>query len=116
MTIAVLPERLHQLAKRSPGREICGLVDSAGDIYPIKNVAKNNEHFVMERREYFSTLSRIEKSGRTVWCVYHSHLGTDPTPSPQDTASMEACKVSFMIVTTMNLSYRLVLYDTDTCL
>lgn len=101
---------LQQLARRSPHREICGLIDSSGVVHPVRNVSRNPHTFCMERREYLRALTEIRLKQRRVVCVYHSHVGADPTPSPEDRQSLAACRLPGLIVTTTSNRFAWVPY------
>lgn len=101
---------LQELARKSPRREVCGLIDSDLNIIPITNVSINSGDFVFDRREYFTALSDIEQTGKHVAAVYHSHPFSSATPTKQDLECQKRLKKHFIIVT-IN-SYRWVPYDT----
>lgn len=105
MVSAYTMEFVRLLAGRSPHKEICGLVDSEGDVYPILNVSLVPSDFVFSKSMYGRTLKKIKELGRTIKCVYHSHLDGDPTPSSNDLNSMEICKLDYLIVAKDSYTY-----------
>lgn len=92
-------------AANSPFKEVCGLVDSEGEVHPIVNVSSINSDFIMSRIGFGRALKNIKTSGRTVKCVYHSHLNGDTTPSPNDLSSLNQCKFDYLIVANGKYSY-----------
>lgn len=96
---------IQQLAAASPQREICGVVDSTGVVHPIPNVSTVPTDFVFSRPGYGKVLKYLQAEGRTITCVYHSHLNGDPTPSAHDCRSMRACGLDYLIVAGTNHSY-----------
>ena len=86
------------LAARSPHREVCGLVDTTGTVYPIINVSSVASDFVFSRSGYGRALRDIKNNSASVLCVYHSHVGTDVQPSAHDLLSMRRCKADYLIV------------------
>ena len=96
-------KELQKMASKSPGREICGLVDSAGTIYPITNVAYVNHHFCLEKQGYYTALNTITKLGRTVVCCYHSHPFGSAEPSDADRRSSYKLGLPYLIVATNSM-------------
>lgn len=96
---------LYKLAQYSPNKEICGLVDSEGNIYPITNVSKIPSDFVLSRQGYGEALKAIKDKNCTVEFVYHSHLNGDPTPSKNDLVSLNLCKHDYLIVANNKYTY-----------
>lgn len=90
-------ERVMSLARQS-SREICGVIDDQGTVYPIRNVSNASNAFIMDKREYFRTLKTIEEVGATIECIYHSHVACPPTPSPADLAAVKRLRKSYLIV------------------
>ena len=89
---------VQDMARKSPNREICGVIDSTGGIHPITNVASADGDFVFDKREYFSLLNALSKEGKEVKAIYHSHPFTPPLPSPADLACQKNIKKDFLIV------------------
>jgi len=91
---------LQQLAAGSPNKEICGVVDTNGVVYPITNVAKvPGACFVFSKREYFTLIKELQVSGLKLAFVYHSHPSGNPTPSEADMSFTKRSGIPQVIVT-----------------
>lgn len=104
----VVIESLQEMSKRSPDKEICGIIGSDMKIYPITNVASSAGDFVFDRGEYFRLLRTFQAENKCVHSVYHSHPFSSPSPSRQDLECQQRLEKDFLIVT--NNSYRWVPY------
>jgi len=97
--------KLQAMAGSSPCREICGLIDSAGEVYPILNVAINSGDFTFSRAGYGRALSKINHVQRAVQCVYHSHLNGDARPSDADLLAIRRTGFDYLIVANNTHTY-----------
>ena len=74
----------------SPNKEICGLLAGVGEVastaIPIPNVARNSlTHFEMDPQSQVDGMILIERSGKELVGIYHSHPpGSLSVPSPID--------------------------------
>ena len=98
MVSSLVIKELQLRAARSPKREVCGLVDSAGTTYPITNVAGPAHHFIMDKREYAIACNTIKKIGRTIAYCYHSHLNGDASPSDADRRAQASTGLPYLII------------------
>jgi proteasome lid subunit RPN8/RPN11 len=95
-----LLEQIQLLAKQSPHQEVCGIIDDALYIHPITNVAKHGlTCFVFSRKEYFTLLNTLQKEGRRVLCVYHSHPSGNVEASKADIEFTKRSGLPQLIVT-----------------
>lgn len=100
MTIADTVTKLMLFAKLNPDKEVCGLLDTEGDIYPVDNEAKEPQNcFVFNKRQYIQTLRDIKEREREVLCVYHTHPSGDATPSKADVEFAHRCQFPSLVVT-----------------
>lgn len=77
--------QLKALARQSPHQEICGVIGTDYQIYPITNAAKKKTTcFVFDRREYFDLMKKFTAAGIKILCLYHSHPSHSPEPSKAD--------------------------------
>lgn len=77
--------KLQQLVKQSPQKEICGIIDTNFNVYPITNVAKNaTTCFIFSKREYFTLMKKFKEEGNKVLFIYHSHPSGYVVPSKAD--------------------------------
>ena len=90
--------RIKRYAGSSPNREICGVVDTQDNVYPIINVSTVPSDFVLSRSGYGRALRTIKGLGQVIKCVYHSHLNGDAAPSIHDLASSAASHYDYLIV------------------
>lgn len=97
--------KVNKYASNSPLKEICGFIDSEGELYPIANVSSIPTDFIMSRIGYGRALKAIKLKGRTVKCVYHSHLDGNPTPSKNDLEGIKQTKLDYLIVANGRYSY-----------
>lgn len=91
--------QLYRMAQQSPSREICGILTSTLEIIPIINVARNDQHFVMQKSGFFRALNKIKQNGQTVLGIYHSHPNNDATPSVADMEAAKRTGYNYLIVT-----------------
>lgn len=91
---------LYTLASNSPTREICGVLTEDLQLMPVANVAKDNQQFIMDKREFFKILNKLREENRRVLAIYHSHPNNDPTPSQADIDSSRRTGYNYLIVTT----------------
>jgi proteasome lid subunit RPN8/RPN11 len=98
MIPAAALKEIQILAAKSPQREVCGLIDSTGRVYPILNTALQNNHFQMSKQEYGLAVNTIKAAGNSITCVYHSHINGDATPSAADRLSQQALKIPYLII------------------
>lgn len=90
---------LLRLAAESPDQEVCGLIDSAGKVYPIRNVAARGAYeFTFHKADYYQALNSISRDGLGVAAIYHSHPGNDTTPSGEDLATARKFALPMVIV------------------
>jgi proteasome lid subunit RPN8/RPN11 len=101
---------IQKLARQSPRKEICGLIDSEGGVFPVKNVSTDKHKFVMDRREYLKALIDCRQQDLSVVAVYHSHLSADTSPSPADVKAIAACKLPGLIVSAATTNHTWVPY------
>ena len=76
--VAPVATRLAALAEAAPEREVCGLVvgDPAGlaEVWPLTNAAPDPRRaFALGPQDLLEALRRLEREGRTLLAVYHSH-------------------------------------------
>lgn len=95
---------LRKLAALSPTREICGLLTRSGRVYPIANVARSNDAFVMQKKQYFAALKKIAEEGDELRAIYHSHP-VNPAPSAKDLEYFQRSGVDMLIVTAADWRY-----------
>lgn len=90
---------LIRLAAECSDREVCGLLDSAGEAYPIRNVSgRAGCAFVFHKADYYLALDHIARRGRDVAAIYHSHPGNDTQPSAEDLATAVRFDLPMVIV------------------
>lgn len=92
---------LQQLAKQSPHKEVCGIIDINFTIHQITNVAKNTATcFIFSKREYFTLMKKFKEEGNKVLFIYHSHPSGYVTPSEADIAFTKRSGIPQIIVST----------------
>lgn len=92
--------QLQDIATASSKFEACGVVDSEGDVHPIRNASKTPMHcFVFDKREYFDLLKILRAENKKLLCVYHTHPSGNPTPSAADIEFAERFGYPSLIVT-----------------
>lgn len=70
--------------------EVCGLLAAppgkmADRIYPIANIAPRREkEYLMDPEEQLAAFLDMEREGRELAAIYHSHPKSPPYPSPRD--------------------------------
>lgn len=89
--------KIQNLASKS-NREICGAVDNLFNLYPIKNVAKASNEFILDKFEYLRLLNTLKQQNRHVIVIFHSHLDGDITPSKCDLEAVKRLKIPYLIV------------------
>ena len=104
-----IPEELISIAAKSPHKEICGLIDSAGTVHPVTNVSSFANSFVMAKVEYRTITTKVKEAGDTVFAIYHSHISGPPELSPADKLMMDRLQVSFIVIS--NSKVRCIKYD-----
>jgi [CysO sulfur-carrier protein]-S-L-cysteine hydrolase len=95
--VLVSPALLDELiahARRDAPNECCGVVAvEAGDaatavravrVYPAVNTAASPLRFEVDGRELLHTIDEIERDGRELGAIYHSHTRTAAYPSQTD--------------------------------
>lgn len=85
--------------RTSPRREVCGVVSSAGAVYPIRNVAASPNDFTFSKRDYYTALSAMKAKGESLSAIYHSHVNGNPELTPADKETMERFECDFILVT-----------------
>ena len=93
----ISPALLDQLiahARREAPNECCGVVaveagDSGGSVHAVRvhpavNTAASPLRFEVDGRELLHTIDEIERAGRELGAIYHSHTRTAPYPSQTD--------------------------------
>jgi proteasome lid subunit RPN8/RPN11 len=98
MIPAAALKEIQTRASQSPNREVCGLIDSTGRVYPLRNTALQDHHFQMSKQEYGLAVNTIKAAGNSITCVYHSHINGDATPSAADRLSQQALKIPYLII------------------
>ena len=78
-------------AREASPAECCGLIggaanDLAETIYPLRNVADNNQiSYEVAPEELFAAQREMRQRGEQLLAIYHSHpRASDPTPSETD--------------------------------
>lgn len=76
--LAALAPRLAALAEAEPAREVCGLVVGGGggpaEAWPLPNAAPDPRRaFALAPAALLAALRRLEREGRALLAVYHSH-------------------------------------------
>ena len=72
------------------GEEVCGFLGAlpgreADRIYPIANIAPERERdYLMAPEEQLAAFLAMEREGRELAAIYHSHPKSPPYPSPKD--------------------------------
>jgi|LSQX01.2.fsa_nt_gb proteasome lid subunit RPN8/RPN11 len=70
--------------------EVCGFLGAlpgrmADRIYPITNIAPERERdYLMDPEEQLAAFLDMEREGRELAAIYHSHPKSPPYPSPKD--------------------------------
>jgi len=91
---------LQAQAKLNSTQEICGVIGSDMQIYPIRNVAKVSAScFIFDKRQYFLLMNTFKEYNIKVAYVYHSHPNGDPTPSRADIDYTKRSGVPQIIIT-----------------
>lgn len=75
-------------AKEAYPKEACGILSGSGmnaeKLYRMKNIDDSSVTYMMEPKEQFQVMKEIEKQGRKMTAIYHSHPASPPYPSPRD--------------------------------
>jgi proteasome lid subunit RPN8/RPN11 len=103
MISAEILEAVKSHANSSPKREVCGVVTSyrrRNKYVPCRNVAENNEHFVIDPVDY----AAAEDAGQII-AIVHSHVNVNPAPSQADLIGIERTNLPWLIVNTPINSY-----------
>ncbi len=94
--LRIRPDHLRQIfeqARRDSPRETCGLIGGrigrraalAEVVLPVKNVAAQPQaRFEMDRAMMVSAILGLQRAGREVVAIYHSHPVGDAHPSRTD--------------------------------
>ena len=92
--------QLQKLARCTPQQEICGVIGTDYQVYPVVNAAKNKTTcFVFDKREYFNLMKSFALKGIKTLCIYHSHPGNNPEPSKADLEYTKRSGIPQIIVT-----------------
>lgn len=99
LTLSII-KYIQTMAARSPFQEICGLIDSTCEVYPVGNSSPSpGNSFSMHKGDYAEALGDIYKKGRTLSWLYHSHTAGTSEPSGADLANFKSGFVNWLIVT-----------------
>lgn len=91
--------RLRKMALTHPDQECCGLLTDDFQLLPVRNSAPDPRNtFVFDAAEYWSILKDLERQGRKVKAIYHTHPHGSAQPSKADLAYVESSKRSSLIV------------------
>lgn len=87
----ILASQLLDHARKDERREVCGLVTARNGVpvgcVTIENVARNPAHlYRMDPQALISAIARMERSGETLFAIYHSHPTSPAAPSAIDIA------------------------------
>ena len=63
---------------------LAGRAASVESVHPVRNAAAAPTRFAMEPRGQLAALEAIDRAGREVVGIYHSHPGGAPSPSAAD--------------------------------
>ena len=95
--------QLMQLAHKTPGEEICGLIsrDRHGfrKCYPVVNIADDKKHrFALDPKEQIEAMRAMREHGEELGAIYHSHPDSPPQPSLTDIEQHEYPGVLYLII------------------
>ena len=85
------------------GCGIIGVVKGKKRWFPCKNIASENEEFVISSEEWFSIKDRADIIG-----VVHNHLDNDNTPSENDTNHCNALGIPYYIFSYPDMNLNIV--------
>lgn len=96
MISEILQQQIIKHAQKEYPKECCGLLVSCKSevlYFPCTNLAKGEEHFILDPRDYALAANRGE-----VLAVVHSHPDSSPEPSQADKTACEATGVLWYIL------------------
>jgi proteasome lid subunit RPN8/RPN11 len=94
-------------ARNGVPREVCGLIGGcftrdgalAGAVFPVRNSAADPlVRFDMARAEMIGAIMSLQRTGKEVVGIYHSHPASDAIPSPVDIREATWPDVAHLIV------------------
>ena len=92
-------------AREADPAECCGLIGGsetgvAASIYPLRNVAANNDiSYEVAPEELFAAQREMRERGQQLLAIYHSHpRSTEPTPSETDVRLAYCPSATYLIV------------------
>jgi len=69
-------------------KEACGILAGEGSVvrrvYKMRNIEESPISYVMDSKEQFTVMKRIEKEDLEMVAIYHSHPDLDAYPSQRD--------------------------------
>jgi proteasome lid subunit RPN8/RPN11 len=81
-------DRLLELARSSPEREVCGLLARRGRLVrccPVDNVAEDPARFFyLDERQQIDAFRAMRDNAEELFAIYHSHPRGPSTPSATD--------------------------------
>lgn len=106
MPIAIPRPIVNQLldqARRSAGREVCGLIAGRDAepvrCHPIKNIAADvKTRYEMDPAAQIAALRTMRERGEELFAIYHSHPHSPATPSAADIAEAGYPEALYLIV------------------
>ena len=99
----------------SEDKESCGFlagyireggVYEADEAFFVKNVSNDPHSFTMDPLETVRTIKEIERKGKSVVAVFHTHLGYPPVPSISDLEGMDAWPIPWLIIDKRSGEYK----------
>jgi len=87
-----IPDRILRqmitLAKTEAPLEACGLLtgqdNNVTKLYPMTNIDKSPDHFMMEPEEQFAVVKQMRKEGLKMLGIFHSHPNSPARLSDED--------------------------------
>lgn len=87
--------------------EACGFLSGGKDdrvtqIYPLTNKAASPVFYRPDDREMIAAFSAMDQSDTDLLSIFHSHVATDPYPSPTDRREAHYPDTVYLIVSLTN--------------
>ena len=92
-------------ARTEAPRECCGLlVGAAGSVVRsvrTRNLDPSAMRYLIDPQDHFNALRRARADGLEIIGAYHSHVATEPVPSPTDIAEANSGPDFFYVIVSL---------------
>ena len=99
-------KKIFEQGKTEAPFEACGYLAGKNDwvekYYPMTNVSKSEDHFLLDPKEQFEVLKEVRKEGFEILAVYHTHPISPARPSAEDIKLAYDPNMVYVIVSLLN--------------